>query len=204
LYGKSEAALQDPRIKFTFGVYYKHYTYTQRYFFVPKMGAEIASGIIIGLVPHVPTQLTLLLTLQLVMFLYTTHCEPYALAFQSTCVAIAYVMKMVTYALLSSFVIAPHDVAPEVQDLVGTIALVLQVTLLLLFNSRQCYILYRQLYSLVTRAWTQYQASKQKQTFMLAKENTDTLVVASEGPDASMTAAVELTETNRASTVACI
>ncbi|OQR98672.1 hypothetical protein ACHHYP_08225 [Achlya hypogyna] len=142
LYGKSAADLAEPGFKFTWGGYYKTYSFEHRYFFVAKMGAEIGSGVIIGAVSDVPTQLTLLLSLQLVMFLYTTHCNPYLLDFQNVCASAAFVMKMVTYALLSSFVSATAD--SDVANIVGTAALVLQVTLLLLFNSRQLYIITKQ------------------------------------------------------------
>ncbi|KDO29955.1 hypothetical protein SPRG_05145 [Saprolegnia parasitica CBS 223.65] len=142
LHGKSATDLAEPGFKFTWGGYYKTYTFEQRYFFVAKMGAEVLSGIVIGAVSNVPTQLTLLLSLQFGMFLYLTHCSPYLLDFQNVCASIAFVMKMATYALLSSFVIA--DVDHSVQTVVGTCALVLQIALLLLFNSRQLYILSKQ------------------------------------------------------------
>ena len=52
-------------------------------------------------------------------------------------------MKLVTYALLSCFL---SDETPEsVRNLAGTMAIILQVVLLALFNCRQFYILFRQL-----------------------------------------------------------
>ncbi|RHY30434.1 hypothetical protein DYB32_006956 [Aphanomyces invadans] len=145
LRGKSEAQLNDPTFKFSYGAYYKYYSFEHRYFFVAKMGSEIASGVIIGRVEDVPTQLTLLLTLQFGMFLYTTHCSPYVLEFQSIAAATAFV----TYVLLSSFVTT--SVSQDVQEVAGTVSLVLQIALLLLFNSRQLHILYKQIKCLVVR-----------------------------------------------------
>ncbi|KAL7678750.1 putative transient receptor potential channel Flc/Pkd2 [Plasmopara halstedii] len=139
---KSEDDLLNPDFKFAWGAYYKYYHYEQRYFFVAKMGAEILSGIIIGLVSDVPSQLTLLMALQLAMFLYTVECAPYTMDFQSVCSSIAFVMKMVTYALISSFLTPATDVT--LQDFIGTLVIMLQLTLLVLHNSRQLYVLYKQ------------------------------------------------------------
>lgn len=124
------------------GAYYKYYHFKNRYFFVAKMGAEILSGVIIGLVSDVPSQLTLLMSLQLAMFLYTVESAPYSMEFQTVCSSIAFVMKMVTYALISSFLTPSTD--ESLQDFVGTLVIILQVMLLVLFNSRQLYILYKQ------------------------------------------------------------
>ncbi|RHY70341.1 hypothetical protein DYB34_004621, partial [Aphanomyces astaci] len=180
LRGKSEAQTNDPTFKFTFGAYYKYYTFENRYFFVAKMGAEIASGVIVGRVEDVPTQLTLLLTLQFAMFLYTTHCSPYVLEFQSIAAATAFVLKMltddvhvcaqVTYVLLSSFVTT--SVSQDVQEVAGTVSLVLQIALLLLFNSRQLHILYKQIKCLVIRRRRRKLAVKTKdaEAAMLAAE----------------------------------
>ncbi|OQR95394.1 mucin [Thraustotheca clavata] len=154
LYGKTSSDLSDPGFHFTWGGYYKTYRFECRYFFVPKMGAEICSGLIIGAVSNVPTQLALLLTLQFTMFLVTTHADPYILDFQNVCACMAYIMKILTYALLSTFVTT--DVDPEAQEIIGTCALVLQIILILLFNSRQLYILAKQLKCLFNR-WRKVQ-----------------------------------------------
>ncbi|RLN62794.1 hypothetical protein BBP00_00004540 [Phytophthora kernoviae] len=140
---KTEEELSNPDFKFAWGAYYKYYHFESRYFFVAKMGAEILSGIIIGLVSDVPSQLTLLMSLQLAMFLYTVESAPYSMEFQTVCSSIAFVMKMVTYALISSFLTPSTE--PDLQKFVGTLVIMLQVTLLILFNSRQLYILYKQL-----------------------------------------------------------
>ncbi|KAH9135933.1 hypothetical protein AeRB84_018748 [Aphanomyces euteiches] len=158
LYGKDEAQVNDPAIKFPFGAYYKYYTFDQRYFFVPKMAAEICSGVIVGRVSDVPTQLSLLLILQFSMFLYTTHCRPYLLEFQTICASAAYVMKIITYALLSSFITTTVD--PEVQEFAGMVALVLQIVLVVLFNSRQVYILFKQVKCLIVRRRRRQQLKK--------------------------------------------
>ena len=77
LWGKSEEALESTEFKFTWGAFYKYYVYEHRYFFVAKIMSEIGSGIIIGAVSHVPTQLTLLMSVQMGMFLYTVQCRPF-------------------------------------------------------------------------------------------------------------------------------
>ncbi|KAG6610927.1 Carbohydrate-binding protein [Phytophthora cinnamomi] len=143
IWDKSEGELSNADFKFAWGAYYKYYHFENRYFFVAKMGAEILSGVIIGLVSDVPSQLTLLMSLQLVMFLYTVESAPYSMEFQTVCSSIAFVMKMVTYALISSFLTPSTD--ERLQDFVGTLVIILQVTLLILFNSRQLYILYKQM-----------------------------------------------------------
>lgn len=143
IWNKSEDELSNPDFKFAWGAYYKYYHFENRYFFVAKMGAEILSGVIIGLVSDVPSQLTLLMSLQLAMFIYTIESEPYSMEFQTVCSSIAFVLKMVTYALISSFLTPSAEVG--LQNLVGTLVIVLQVTLLVLFNSRQLYILYKQM-----------------------------------------------------------
>ncbi|KAF4319039.1 hypothetical protein BBO99_00004660 [Phytophthora kernoviae] len=120
---KTEEELSNPDFKFAWGAYYKYYHFESRYFFVAKMGAEILSGIIIGLVSDVPSQLTLLMSLQLAMFLYTVESAPYSMDFQTVCSSIAFVMKMVTYALISSFLTPSTE--PDLQ--------------------KQLYILYKQL-----------------------------------------------------------
>ncbi|KAJ0404257.1 hypothetical protein P43SY_000657 [Pythium insidiosum] len=143
LWGKTEEQLNHPDFKFAWGAYYKYYHFRARYFFVAKMGAEILSGVIIGLVSDVPSQLTLLMGLQLAMFLYTVETAPYSMGFQTFCSATAFVMKMITYALISSFLTS--STTRGVRDAVGTLVILLQVTLLMLFNSRQLYILYNQM-----------------------------------------------------------
>ncbi|KAL4163413.1 hypothetical protein KRP22_014992 [Phytophthora ramorum] len=143
IWNKSEEELSNPDFKFAWGAYYKYYHFENRYFFVAKMAAEILSGVIIGLVSDVPSQLTLLMTLQLAMFLYTIESAPYSMEFQTVCSSIAFVMKMVTYALISSFLTPSTEVG--LQNFVGTLVIVLQVMLLVLFNSRQLYILYKQM-----------------------------------------------------------
>ncbi|GLD99678.1 hypothetical protein PINS_up008404 [Pythium insidiosum] len=143
LWGKTEEQLNHPDFKFAWGAYYKYYHFRARYFFVAKMGAEILSGVIIGLVSDVPSQLTLLMGLQLAMFLYTVETAPYSMGFQTLCSATAFVMKMITYALISSFLTS--STTPGVRDAVGTLVILLQVTLLMLFNSRQLHILYKQM-----------------------------------------------------------
>ncbi|KAG6969174.1 hypothetical protein JG688_00005435 [Phytophthora aleatoria] len=143
IWDKSEDELSNPDFKFAWGAYYKYYHFESRYFFVAKMGAEILSGVIIGLVSDVPSQLTLLMSLQLAMFLYTVESAPYSMEFQTVCSSIAFVMKMVTYALISSFLTPSTEIG--LQNFVGTLVIVLQVTLLVLFNSRQLYILYKQM-----------------------------------------------------------
>ncbi|GMF45919.1 unnamed protein product [Phytophthora fragariaefolia] len=143
IWGKTEDELSNADFKFAWGAYYKYYHFENRYFFVAKMGAEILSGVIIGLVSDVPSQLTLLMSLQLAMFLYTIESAPYSMEFQTVCSSIAFVMKMVTYALISSFLTPSTD--ENLQDFVGTLVITLQVTLLVLFNSRQLYILYKQM-----------------------------------------------------------
>ncbi|KAG7399960.1 hypothetical protein PHYBOEH_007480 [Phytophthora boehmeriae] len=140
---KTKKELSNPDFKFAWGAYYKYYHFENRYFFVAKMGAEILSGIIIGLVSDVPSQLTLLMSLQLAMFLYTVESAPYSMEFQTVCSSIAFIMKMVTYALISSFLTPSTE--PDLQNFIGTLVIMLQVTLLILFNSRQLYILYKQL-----------------------------------------------------------
>ncbi|POM58995.1 Hypothetical protein PHPALM_36279, partial [Phytophthora palmivora] len=142
IWNKNKEELSNPDFKFAWGAYYKYYHFENRYFFVAKMGAEILSGVIIGLVSDVPSQLTLLMSLQLAMFLYTIESAPYTMEFQTVCSSIAFVMKMVTYALISSFLTPSTDVS--LQNFVGTLVIVLQVILLILFNSRQLYILYKQ------------------------------------------------------------
>ncbi|KAJ8578222.1 hypothetical protein ON010_g982 [Phytophthora cinnamomi] len=109
IWDKSEGELSNADFKFAWGAYYKYYHFENRYFFVAKMGAEILSGVIIGLVSDVPSQLTLLMSLQLVMFLYTVESAPYSMEFQTVCSSIAFVMKMVTYALISSFLTPSTD-----------------------------------------------------------------------------------------------
>lgn len=143
IWNKTEEELSDPDFKFAWGAYYKYYHFRNRYFFVAKMGAEILSGVIIGLVSDVPSQLTLLMTLQLAMFFYTVESTPYSMDFQTVCSSTAFVMKMLTYALISSFLTSATEVT--LRDFVGTLVIFLQVTLLLLFNSRQLYILYKQM-----------------------------------------------------------
>ncbi|KAI9985748.1 hypothetical protein PInf_024513 [Phytophthora infestans] len=143
IWDKSKEELSNPDFKFAWGAYYKYYHFESRYFFVAKMGAEILSGVIIGLVSDVPSQLTLLMSLQLAMFLYTVETAPYSMEFQTVCSSIAFIMKMVTYALISSFLTPSTEIG--LQDFVGTLVIVLQVTLLVLFNSRQLYILYKQM-----------------------------------------------------------
>ncbi|OWZ18812.1 Mucin [Phytophthora megakarya] len=143
IWSKNKDELSNPDFKFAWGAYYKYYHFENRYFFVAKMGAEILSGVIIGLVSDVPSQLTLLMSLQLAMFLYTIESAPYTMEFQTVCSSIAFVMKMVTYALISSFLTPSTDVS--LQNFVGTLVIVLQVILLILFNSRQLYILYKQM-----------------------------------------------------------
>lgn len=143
IWGKSEDELADPDFKFAWGAYYKYYHHHTRYFFVAKMGAEILSGVIIGLVSDVPSQLTLLMALQLAMFFYTVESAPYSMDFQTVCSSTAFVMKMLTYALISSFLTGSTEVS--LRDFVGTLVIFLQVALLLLFNSRQLYILYKQM-----------------------------------------------------------
>lgn len=143
IWSKTEEELSDPDFKFAWGAYYKYYHFNHRYFFVAKMGAEILSGVIIGLVSDVPSQLTLLMSLQLAMFFYTVESAPYSMDFQTVCSSTAFVMKMLTYALISSFLTSSTEVA--LRDFVGTLVILLQVTLLLLFNSRQLYILYKQM-----------------------------------------------------------
>jgi hypothetical protein len=156
IWSKSEEELSNPDFKFAWGAYYKYYHFESRYFFVAKMGAEILSGVIIGLVSDVPSQLTLLMSLQLAMFLFTVESEPYTMEFQTVCSSIAFVMKMVTYALISSFLTPSTD--EGLQNFVGTLVIVLQVTLLVLFNSRQLYILYKQ----VKYLWEVRQARLQR------------------------------------------
>lgn len=143
IWHKTESELSDPDFKFAWGAYYKYYHFKNRYFFVAKMGAEILSGVIIGLVSDVPSQLTLLMALQLAMFFYTVESAPYSMDFQTVCSSSAFVMKMLTYALISSFLTASTQVT--LRDFVGTLVILLQVALLLLFNSRQLYILYKQM-----------------------------------------------------------
>lgn len=143
IWNKTEEELSDPDFKFAWGAYYKYYYFRNRYFFVAKMGAEILSGVIIGLVSDVPSQLTLLMTLQLGMFFYTVESAPYSMDFQTVCSSTAFVMKMLTYALISSFLTSATEVT--LRDFVGTLVIFLQVTLLLLFNSRQLYVLYNQM-----------------------------------------------------------
>ncbi|KAE9213827.1 hypothetical protein PF002_g17846, partial [Phytophthora fragariae] len=131
IWGKTEEDLSNADFKFAWGAYYKYYHFENRYFFVAKMGAEILSGVIIGLVSDVPSQLTLLMSLQLAMFLYIVESAPYSMEFQTVCSSIAFVMKMVTYALISSFLTPSTD--ESLQDFVGTLVIILQVTLLVLF-----------------------------------------------------------------------
>ena len=52
-------------------------------------------------------------------------------------------MKMLTYALMSSFLTTSTDIL--LREFIGTLVVLLQVTLLMLFNSRQLYILYKQM-----------------------------------------------------------
>jgi hypothetical protein len=147
LWKKTEQQLADPDFKFAWGSYYKYYQFRYRYFFVAKMGAEILSGVIIGLVSDVPSQLTLLMGLQLAMFLYTVESSPYTMPFQTACSSTAFVMKMITYALISCFLTKSTDASTR--NFVATLVIVLQVTLLLLFNSRQLHILYKQMRYLI-------------------------------------------------------
>lgn len=144
LWNKTEEELAHPDFKFAWGAYYKYYHFEYRYFFVAKMGAEILSGVIIGLVSHVPTQLTLLMSVQLAMFMFTMECAPFSIDFQSNCTACAFLMKILTYALMSSFV-TKSSTDSELRHLVGTLVVLLQVLLLILFNSRQLHILYKQI-----------------------------------------------------------
>merc|ERR1712083_298647 len=97
------------------GPFYKSYQFAHRYFFVAKMLAEILSGIIIGIVSHVPTQLTLLMSLQLCMFLYTVHKRPFIMPIQSLCSSVAFVLKMVMYSFMSSFLMA-HSHSPRTRN----------------------------------------------------------------------------------------
>ncbi|TMW65242.1 hypothetical protein Poli38472_009409 [Pythium oligandrum] len=178
LWNKSEKELSDPDFKFAWGAYYKYYRFESRYFFVAKMGAEILSGVIIGLVSDVPSQLTLLMGLQLSMFLYTVESAPYSVSFQTFCSSTAFVMKMITYALISSFLTPSTDVG--MRDCVGTLVIVLQVTLLLLFNSRQLHILYKQVrYLWALRQQTRQlkrleQAERDEQNAMMLMMSTST------------------------------
>ena len=143
LRGKTREDLEDREFKLTWGSFYKYYVFEHRYYFVAKILSEIMSGIIIGFISHVPSQLTLLMALQFSMFLYTVRCRPFVHQFQSTCSSLAFVMKMVTYAFLSCFLSAS---TPEgMRKFAGALAIVLQVTLLLLFNCRQFYIMFRHL-----------------------------------------------------------
>lgn len=144
LWNKTEEELAHPDFKFAWGAYYKYYRFEYRYFFVAKMGAEILSGVIIGLVSHVPTQLTLLMSVQLAMFMFTMECAPFSIDFQSNCTACAFLMKILTYALMSSFVTKSSSES-ELRHLVGSLVVLLQVLLLILFNSRQLHILYKQI-----------------------------------------------------------
>ncbi|KAG2805372.1 hypothetical protein PC118_g10357 [Phytophthora cactorum] len=121
IWDKSEDELSNPDFKFAWGAYYKYYHFESRYFFVAKMGAEILSGVIIGLVSDVPSQLTLLMSLQLAMFLYTVETAPYSMEFQTVCSSIAFVMKMVTYALISSFLTPSTEIG--LQNFVDEISL---------------------------------------------------------------------------------
>ncbi|KAG7380021.1 Ferredoxin-fold anticodon-binding domain-containing protein 1 [Phytophthora pseudosyringae] len=159
IWNKSEEELSNPDFKFAWGAYYKYYQFQNRYFFVAKMGAEILSGVIIGLVSDVPSQLTLLMSLQLAMFLFTVESAPYSMEFQTVCSSIAFVMKMVTYALISSFLTPSTEVG--LQNFIGTLVIVLQVTLLVLFNSRQLYILYKQMKYLWELRQNRLQRNKQ-------------------------------------------
>jgi len=143
IWGKTEEELAHADFKFAWGPYYKYYHHRTRYFFVPKMGAEILSGVVIGLVSDVPSQLTLLMSMQLGMFLFTVESSPYSMDFQTACSSTAFIMKMLTYALISSFLTSSTEMS--LQNFVGTLVILLQVALLLLFNSRQLYILYKQM-----------------------------------------------------------
>lgn len=148
IWGKTEEQLSNPDFKFAWGPYYKYYHHRMRYFFVAKMGAEILSGVVIGLVSDVPSQLTLLMAMQLGMFLFTVESTPYSMDFQTACSSAAFIMKMLTYALISTFLTSSTEVS--LQDFMGTLVILLQVGLLLLFNSRQLYILYKQMSYLLT------------------------------------------------------
>lgn len=187
IWHKTEEELSDPDFKFAWGAYYKYYHHDHRYFFVAKMGAEILSGIIIGLVSDVPSQLTLLMALQLAMFFYTVESAPYSMDFQTVCSSTAFVMKMLTYALISSFLTSKTEVA--LRDFVGTLVIFLQVTLLLLFNSRQLYILYKQVCYMWALRQERRRAAKEaklmEESAMLVRTSMSTLTPKFEATPAS-------------------
>ncbi|DAZ97485.1 TPA: hypothetical protein N0F65_009968 [Lagenidium giganteum] len=139
LYDLGSAEHEQKPFHRTYGAYYADFTRENRYFFVAKIGLDIASGAVVGAVKDVRYQIAALVALNAIYVLLLVIRKPYLVPFFLQMSVITGYLKVVM--LLLALVQARPDVFPQrVRDLVAVVIIGVNGLMFVCLLLRQLYV----------------------------------------------------------------
>ena len=155
----SESKLQESKFISLWGPVYDDYLYKYRTFFMIKGAIEISTGVFVGAMVVLPSQLICILSVNLLYLGLILHFQPYFDKVRRNCMIAVVILRMLVFGLFSSFVF--HESVSETQETIVTWTIILiNVAIFVLLLFQQLHVLCLTLKEIFRR----YEAGQAKQS----------------------------------------